>query len=261
MHYCDCGDYFYDWNALKEHWVQSPRHDYCQYCNEHVGHILDHYEECHHYCGPCRRVFRSEFGLHEHLRQSERHRDMYCGSCRRLFMSPNNLNAHLNSSIHRTKDVICPFKCGATFVSNSALVLHLENGGCKSGINQTIINRYVREYDTNNVITDPSRMITGGSSVGDITYIATERSWNGCGYECVLCHKVHHSLLSLNQHLASPKHKDKIYICRGPDCSMRFPALSGLVQHVESNKCGVARFKSVQNAMNSMLGQVGRITM
>jgi hypothetical protein len=32
------------------------------------------------------------------------------------------------------------------------------------------------------------------------------------------------------------------------------------VQHIESEKCGVSRFRAVQNAMDSVLGQVGRLT-
>jgi hypothetical protein len=105
-------------------------------------------------------------------------------------------------------------------------------------------------------------MITGGSgSSQDITYIATELSWNGSDYECYFCHGVYRYLNQLNQHLASPKHQDKIYICRGPSCGLRFSALSGLVQHIESEKCGVSKFRAVQNAMDSMLGQMGRLTM
>lgn len=169
---------------------------------------------------------------------------------------------HLDSSIHRPKDVICPFKCGSSFVSRSALVLHLENGACKSGMNRASVDRYVREHDRHNIITDPSRMIAGPSGIAEnVTLIATERSWNGSAWECCLCYSTYRTHKALNQHLASPRHKDKIYICRGHECNKRFPSLSGLVQHIESNKCGVARFKSVQNAMDSMLGQMGRITL
>lgn len=171
---------------------------------------------------------------------------------------------HLNSSVHRPKDVKCPFKCGASFVSRSALVLHLENGGCSSGMTRSQVDKYVRQFDTNNIITDPSRLLTGGSSSSssqEITLIATERSWNGSAYQCVLCYHPFRTLHALNQHLASPKHKDKVYICRGAECGLRFNALSGLVQHVESDKCGVGRLRFVQNTMDSVLGQMGRLTM
>ncbi|KDR85839.1 hypothetical protein GALMADRAFT_234944 [Galerina marginata CBS 339.88] len=260
---CDqCDIDFPTWVGLKEHWVQSPNHNYCQYCNEHFydeEDLEDHFQNAHAYCPTCRRVFKDGVGLREHYRQSEQHH--YCAPCDRLFNSASNLNSHLNSSVHRPKDVKCPFKCGAAFVSRSALVLHLENGACTSGVNRNLVNRYVRQYDTSNVITDPARMIAGSGSSGDITYIASERSWNGSGYECYLCHNTYQTLAVLNRHLASPRHQDRIYICRGPSCSARFNTLSGLVQHIESGRCGVARFKTVQNAMDSLLGQMGRLTM
>ena len=94
----------------------------------------------------------------------------------------------------------------------------------------------------------------------EVTYIATGASWNGRGYECYLCHKVHSSLSALNQHLSSPRHQDKVYICRGPSCGSRFAALSALVQHIESGRCDVSKFKVVHATMDSLLGQVGRLT-
>ncbi|KAF9471814.1 hypothetical protein BDN70DRAFT_845083 [Pholiota conissans] len=265
-----CGDCNLDFASslgLKEHWVQSPRHSYCQYCNTHCANdqdLIQHYDAEHGYkcCHTCRRVFKNEFGLKEHYRQSELHH--YCPTCDRHFISESNLRAHLNSSAHRPKDVVCPFRgCGAKFVSRSALVAHLENGACASGVDRTAVNRYVRQFDTNNIITDPSRLLTGSSANPDqnIHYIATDASWNGRGFECCLCHNVYRSLNALNQHLASPRHQDQIYLCRGPSCGQRFNVLSALVQHIESEKCGVSKFKAVQNAMDSVLGQMGRLTM
>ncbi|KAF8910192.1 hypothetical protein CPB84DRAFT_1812877 [Gymnopilus junonius] len=214
------------WVGLKEHWVQSPNHDYCQYCNSHFpdrGYYEEHLVDSHVACIPCNRVFANDFGLHEHYRQSEHHH--FCVPCSRHFSSASNLNLHLNSAIHCPKDVRCPFKCGATFVSRAALVLHLENAW----------------------------MLTGGSTTEDVTYIATSHSWNGLGYECYLCHGVHKTLKALNQHL--------IYICCGPSCGYRCSTLSALFQHIETGKCGVLRFKAVQGAMDSVLGQMGWITM
>lgn len=169
---------------------------------------------------------------------------------------------HLNSSVHRPKDVVCPFRgCGLKFVSRSALVLHLEGGACRSGIDRNTINRYVRQYDTSNIITDPSRLLTSGTASDNIKYYASDRSWNGYGYECYLCHSSYSSLASLNQHLASPIHQDKIYICPASTCRARFTTLSALCQHIESEKCGVFKFKAVQHTMDSILGQMGRITL
>ena len=130
-----------------------------------------------------------------------------------------------------------------------------------SGIDHCTIVKYVRQYDTNNIITDPSRLLTSGTESDNIEYYASERSWNGIGYECYLCHRGYHSLRALNQHLGSPAHQTKIYICPSPTCLTRFTTLSALCQHIESEKCGVSMFKGVQETMDSILGQtVGRLT-
>jgi len=260
-HICDdCDKDFPTWTGLKDHWVQSPRHSYCQYCDDHFPDSEDleeHLKDSHHYCSSCRRVFKNDFGLKEHYRLSSAHQ--YCSPCDRHFQSASNLQTHLNSSIHRPKEVKCPFRCGMAFVSRSALVLHLEAGGCSSGIDRKTVNRYVRQFDKSGVITDPSRLLTSGSE--DVTYMATRASWNGRGYECYLCDNEYSTLKGLNQHLTSPRHQEKVYICRGPSCGCRFVALSALVQHIESEKCGVLKYRAVQSTMDSLLGQMGRLTM
>ena len=283
-HYnCDaCSKDFTTWRGLKEHWVQSPLHPYCQDCNEHFGDfskLEDHYENSHHYCSSCERIFTYEHGLQDHYRQSTLHH--YCLPCKRLFQSASNLKSvrqyhrrkfiyimfadspplqHLDSSDHRPKDVVCPFRgCGGAFVSRSALALHLEEGACQSGIDRIAINRCVRQYDTNNIITDPSRLLTSGTSSDNTKCYASGRSRNGHAFECHLCHSTYTSLASLTQHLASPIHQDKIYICPGSTCWARFTTLSALCQHIESEKCGVSKFKAVQNTMDRIFRQIGRI--
>ncbi|KAJ7222748.1 hypothetical protein B0H12DRAFT_1151130, partial [Mycena haematopus] len=202
-HICDdCERDFPTRTGLEQHFVQSPLHDYCQRCDTHFDdseELEEHYENDHYYCATCRKFFQNENGLHEHYRQSALHH--YCVPCKRLFRFASNLTSHLNSSLHRPKDVACPGKgCGLAFVSRSALLLHLESGSCKSGADRLTINRYVREYDTQNIITNPH-----DSSP------ATDRAWNGRAYECYLCHTGYRTLASLNQHLASPRHQEKQY--------------------------------------------------
>lgn len=169
----------------------------------------------------------------------------------------------MNSAAHKTKDVMCPTHgCGLGFVSHSALVLHMESGTCKSGINRKMVNTLVHRYDTNNLITDPGRMITGSNDHQQhITYYASEASFNPYtqSYECCLCHRTFQTLSGLNQHLGSQAHEQKSYLCRGPTCGARFKALSALVQHVESQKCGVAKFIAVQNTMAAVFGHTNRI--
>jgi hypothetical protein len=119
----------------------------------------------------------------------------------------------------------------------------------------------VRQYDKTNLITDPSRLLTNGTASDNTKYYASNRSWNGCEYECYLCHRGYPSLTSLNQHLASPTHQDKIYICPASTCRTRFTTLSALCQHIESEKCGVSKFKVVQHTMDSIFNQMGRLTL
>jgi len=261
-HICfDCDDKdFPTRSGLEQHWDQSSQHSYCRICDEHFDdedELEDHYDDNHHYCRSCGKFFTNQRGLKEHFRQSSNHH--YCIACDRHFQSENNLRNHLKSSIHQPKNSRCPF-CGATFVSNSHIVLHLEQGTCPSGFDRQAVNRVVRRYDTHNVITDPSRLLTGGSGDEDVTYVANDASWNGAAYECYLCNNTYGSLRALNQHLASPRHQEKFYICRGVSCGSRFTTLSGLWQHIESEKCDVIKFRAVRTTMDSVLGQMKALT-
>ena len=57
-----------------------------------------------------------------------------------------------------------------------------------------------------------------------------------------MCGKGFSRLQSLNQHLASPAHQQNLYHC--PRCQRQFVALSGLVNHLESESCGAFRYKA-----------------
>jgi len=255
----DCEEDFPTWMGLKEHWVQSSRHFYCQDCDEHYEDQYDlneHLEDEHYFCSDCSRVFKNETGLHQH--NSQKH--YYCVSCRRVFRSQSNLDSHLNSSTHKPKNVICPGKdCGKGFVSMSALFLHFESGSCPSGMTRADLNRNVARMDRNNYFTKPTKLITGPE---DVQMWATERSWNGYAYECFLCNRTFGELRSLNAHLQSPRHQAKIYRCpNGEACGVEYSVLSALTQHVESGKCGVNRFREVQNAMDALVSGVRRLGM
>jgi len=257
MHnYCrQCSRDFDTFPGLRSHWANSYSHAFCTLCNEHFDdrqELAEHNMNDHPTCDSCGLRFSGQEGLHQHNRQS--HSDRYCVPCRRVFQNANNLDAH--SSIHKPKNVRCPMRgCNLAFVSASALTLHLEAGTCNSGIDRHMINRYVVEHDHSNLIT--RKMITGGSN--DIynppTYIASDRAWNGMAYECYLCHRDFRTLVSLNAHLASPRHSSpaqKLYKCPNGGCANEFNTLSGLVQHIERGSCGVRRFAAVQTAIDGL---------
>ena len=175
---------------------------------------------------------------------------MYCAPCKRTFKDNNALRHHLRSTLHQGRTVDCPMKgCAKSFVSRAALVLHLESGACPSRVTRAMVNRIVAALDTGNVITNPARLLSGGSGADVTGSWATERAWNGAQYECYLCHRKFATLPRLNQHLASPAHAEKMYRCpvvlRG--CGAEFRTLSGFCQHMESEQCGVHRFKDAMD--------------
>lgn len=182
----------------------------------------------------------------------------YCKSCDRTFNSGNSLDMHLRTSaIHNPRIYECPgHRCHKSFVAYGDLALHCESGACPSGITRKSINKLALRYDHNNVITDPARLIAGPSYQSEVVDSwATQDAWNGCAYECILCHRAFRSLLALNAHLQSPAHANKIFRCPAQfnGCNVHFKTLSGLLQHVERSTCGVKRF---QGQMNSVLDEV-----
>ncbi|KAI0076296.1 hypothetical protein K474DRAFT_1598176 [Panus rudis PR-1116 ss-1] len=68
----DCDREFSSRVGLIQHYVQSPRHPYCQECNEHFDtedDLVMHCKEHHYYCDKCPKNFHFARGLYEHLRQ------------------------------------------------------------------------------------------------------------------------------------------------------------------------------------------------
>ncbi|EIW87169.1 hypothetical protein CONPUDRAFT_96469 [Coniophora puteana RWD-64-598 SS2] len=254
-----CDKDFETHNARLQHFVNSREHSYCRECEEDFDDDEErdqHMEDEHWWCSNHDKVFKNERGLKEHYRQSPAHH--YCVDCDRPFNAEWSLRQHLNSKTHRTADVPCPFNgCGQAFVSKSALVSHLENGGCRSGVNRRMVDNYVRQLDRDNIIT--TRLLTDGDST--TTFIATNRSWNGRAYQCYFCHAPFRTLVDLNKHLASPRHQARSYRCPMSSCGAHFNTLSGLCQHIESETCGVHRFQVVQNTMDSVYNGMRRLTM
>ena len=160
----------------------------------------------------CRCLFRLVFSLIQN---------------QQFFESRSNRDHHLRSSIHRSSKFSCPGrKCKRTFISESALILHCESGTCRSGVTRHKINRAVTSLDSNNIITNPNRLLRDSEEQENYKYSATSRSWNGAAYECYLCHKGYGTLRALNQHLGSPAHRQKIYHCFGRACGKQFTALA-----------------------------------
>ena len=135
---------------------------------------------------------------------------------------------------------------------------------------RAMVNDLVRRIDKGGVITDPARMIAGGEGTAQGTTVtdqwATQRAWNGREYVCYLCPRGargFRALDDLNKHLRSSRHAEKVYRCpaawRG--CGKEFGALSGLVQHIESERCGVYEFKARMDRAIDAIGSGKRIAL
>jgi len=162
----------------------------------------------------------------------------------------------MHSRIHMGSSIECPF-CKRPFTVASGLVVHLESGNCSSGLNRQKINDAVRRLDRGNVITRPMITMPGYENVQTF---ATERSYNGRCYQCCLCPRGFATLSALNAHMSSPVHEQAMYRCPKRSCGTNFKLLSSLVQHVESETCGVMQFGQVQNqARNGIENMVGRM--
>ncbi|EJF61460.1 hypothetical protein DICSQDRAFT_60528 [Dichomitus squalens LYAD-421 SS1] len=255
MHYIcyKCNMDFASNATLILHFTNSPQHPYCPWCDDHFGDYGDlfaHFVDAHFYCELCNLMFPFETALHEHRRFA--HADDYCVPCKRMFKNTNALRHHERSTFHKGRTIDCPMKgCIKSFVSRAALVHHLESGGCFSRITRDMVNRIVAKLDTHGVISDPTKLIGPGSGMQVTGSWATARAWNGMRWECYLCHRTFVQMFDLNQHLNSPAHTQKgLYHCptAWKGCGAKFNTLSGFCQHVESEQCGVCRFKKTMDS-------------
>ncbi|KUJ09926.1 uncharacterized protein LY89DRAFT_597106 [Mollisia scopiformis] len=241
MYHCQpCDRWFNNEHAYDQHIDNSPAHNFRG----------SRYE-----CSVCDRGFSTEYSLHQHSSTASGH--PYCIPCKRMFMNQNNLNQHMHSRTHVGSQIQCPF-CRTGYATASGVTIQLESGNCpQANIDRHGINRMIRRLDTNHVIT--RRLLTYGDT-DPVEYIATERSWNGHAFQCVLCTRQFGALHSLNTHMKSPVHEQNLYHCPGRNCAREYKLLSGLVQHVESESCGVMRFAAVQQqARNGIENMVGRM--
>jgi hypothetical protein len=158
---------------------------------------------------------------------------------------------HLTSKIHRGANLACPF-CKIKYTSATGLFHHLESGSCSNApnLNREAIHRLVRERDPHGVITN--KQITWDKET-NVSYSATDYAWNGSAWECYLCHRPFGSRTSLNQHLNSPVHSQKVYHCPNGRCHKEFVALAALFNHLESESCEFMRFEKVQQHVGTIL--------
>ena len=158
---------------------------------------------------------------------------------------------HLTSKIHRGSTVICPF-CKTKYTSASGLTHHLERGACPNAphLTRETIHRMVRGNDPQGLITKQN---SDWSEDMDIEYSATDYAFNGRFWQCYLCKKNFNTVQSLNAHLNSSVHKQKVYHCPNTRCSKKFVTLAALFNHLESETCSFIRFEGVQRRLQDVL--------
>ncbi|KAJ7067493.1 hypothetical protein C8F01DRAFT_1019202 [Mycena amicta] len=246
QNYClRCRRSFVNAQAFREHIQHSSAHREDPLAVP--GHSQWQFDRGRPYCLECRKVYRDDNGLHDHYRQSKRHE--YCEQCRRLFANTNELVSHLQSSDHVPPKIPCPMhvsNCRQWFVDGPSLIAHIDSG-CLPGMPREFLDRWVREYPRNRPAPPfvPAANDEEPDTGGAARHIATQEAFNGWKYECYLCHGTFRLLSALNNHLRqSPLHKeDRGFTCSGTVCTRSFPTLASLWAHVESETCGVVRFK------------------
>ncbi|OSX58476.1 hypothetical protein POSPLADRAFT_1036166 [Postia placenta MAD-698-R-SB12] len=218
------------------------------------------------YCNTCEEAYASQADLKDHyapsakldesrhffnkareLREHFREEHCYCGGCRRVFASESNLRAHCRSSIHKDATTHCVSSmCHRSFVSVSAMILHLEAGRCEAGLDREEVDERIIQGDEGHVITNPVRLLERNAEEDQVNpqrdiAQATEHLWDGSHYKCPKCRHQYVSFAALKRLLASPAHATKIYRCPPSfsGCGAEFGTLSALAQHVENEQCGI----------------------
>lgn len=142
----------------------------------------------------------------------------------------------------------CPF-CPRKFGQPSGIAQHIESGACKGAhtVDRRKVIAAVHALEISPTISIARRL--EGPPAPISMFIATEMAWNSraSAYECYLCHRHFKSLFGLNQHLASPAHDQNEFRCPKRTCAKEFKVVSALIQHIESEVCGLARFADVQD--------------
>ncbi|KAI1032819.1 hypothetical protein LB504_006275 [Fusarium proliferatum] len=127
-----CNKGFRSQHAKQQHVQDSENHHLCGYCPsptdyETLEDLDAHLEEDHHICTTCNyRQFRDGHRLAQH--DMDKHN--ICNMCRRRFQTAQNLKMHKLS--HAERIIECA-GCSRMFVTESAMLLHLETGTCTSG--------------------------------------------------------------------------------------------------------------------------------
>ncbi|KAJ5794296.1 transcriptional regulator family: C2H2 zinc finger [Penicillium paradoxum] len=275
-----CTEVFYFWEDCENHMDEERHWIECQTCdrefrtqnacNQHMN-SLDHWAPTFD-CETCSREFESQSAANQHMNskghwlptvpcetctmkfqtqhsadnhmESLGHYKNYCRECDRRFKNENCLRQHLNSKIHRGTGISC-FFCPAKFVTPSGVSHHLETGACPQAptMNRDMIHRMIQQLDPNGII---CKKQIGWHDEENVQYLVTQHAFNGHNWVCYICKKCFNAPKSLESHLNSSVHKEKVYHCLKRGCPKEFVSMASLFSHLESESCGYIRFEGVQ---------------
>ncbi len=147
--------------------------------------------------------------------------------------------------------------CGRGFAPLSAMIVHLENGGCFSPCtpwaswNIQHVNAIAEECTgfSRNVIRDLIPWFRAGGPrkyayIGD--YVLA-RGWICCICEAAFDYNVALTTHLQTSHLQTSHSKQYPDVIRCSECRQKFMKISGLLQHIETPKCS-ARYESTSVA-------------
>ncbi|EIM84206.1 uncharacterized protein STEHIDRAFT_82087 [Stereum hirsutum FP-91666 SS1] len=206
------------------------------------------------FCDSCNRVFVDREGLFQHLAASSSHN--WCFVCSRDFATAQGLEQHSQSRVHKPSDLKCPL-CSSRFTVPSAIAQHIESGACHNGSRHQV-TAAVRSLNIASPISVSHRLTQGPPTSVIVSYQATELAFNPRinAYECYLCHGTFRTIHALNRHLNSAAHDQDEFKC--PKCRRLFTLVSGLIQHIESEVCGLARFQQVEDEAHELMTRFTR---
>ncbi|VTT62652.1 unnamed protein product [Fusarium fujikuroi] len=139
---CDKG--FPSHRAKQQHVQDSGSHHLCGYCTSPTGYeteedLDNHLEKVHHICTAC--DYRRFADAHRlALHDMDKHNIRIV--CRRRFQTMQNLKMH--KLIHAERAIECA-GCSRMFVTESAMLLHLETGTCASGADSYFVSNVGRQ--------------------------------------------------------------------------------------------------------------------
>ncbi|KAF9025404.1 hypothetical protein BDZ89DRAFT_1102270 [Hymenopellis radicata] len=263
-----CRRTFVSKDALYDHCFDKTDHHYCDDCERLfvTDEVLQHSDsdesdteseesddsedDDQTHCASCKRMFVCKEALYQHLIASSAHN--WCFLCSKDFQSAQALSEVANNT--------CPL-CPRVFKAPSSIAHHIEKGGCNSQITRHHVTAAIHALKIHPTISIARRIKGSSPTAVNVTttysYSATELALNRRTgeYECYICRHGFGTLVSLNTHLASAAHDAKQFKCPHKTCRRKFTLISALIQHIESEACGLAKFRTVEDFAHSLTSQ------